>query len=662
MKERNTESGALYIARSHALAAEVIQKYNFSSSEPVKNNSIKSNDPVNNEIGEKSFQILSSPRSVTSAPKIMIKASISSNDVLGGCKKLFTSPVSLGNDVEELVAKKQPPLLYVGIILKRPEGCNPSTPFSWGFSMIKEKLCVHVVGINSTGQRPATKFCRVTNQIPSSSIMYNSSALQRNAEEYEASFMRCFPPSWKESFCSAPSLSARCLQLGDAIVSINGVSVSTLESTAKVASFIRQCCQETLIIVALRHDVVWRAGWKEITTKLKLFSPITQARSADSKHQQQKLQQKMKDNIAAEQKRRVAKAIKEAWVRVQNQRDSHQVKRKIDVQMPSSSKRYKFDSLMLHTLYNSADTRQLTNDAFRDRRGYPILYSDNDDFDPDDGRRFRLFTTRDVKKSFDDWLIQRKIVWRKSRKMLCRADSATAEQENEIISVPHNFWLANGYESFDTWLVGSKSKWRRSYSWHKDRRIKLQTETEKEVHFPIVGPITLHDARKVALRELNDWLGVRKQQWRIIRRRRHLQRRGSIVNYVSDASSHKGDIAAENNCCLNHVKSRRSGPRSNKVSACDTMIIDEMLEDQQREERQKEIDLPPLDISWIFDADMSAPDDVIVLLMRFLNPCDHGNLLCLSWGSNYSFKKRDSVWQSLCPKRWILPRRPRKSW
>ena len=91
------------------------------------------------------------------------------------------------------------------------------------------------------------------------------------------------------------------------------------------------------------------------------------------------------------------------------------------------------------------------------------------------------------------------------------------------------------------------------------------------------------------------------------------------------------------------------------------MYIDEMLEDQERLSKEIE-NRPPLDISWLFDSQLGAPDDVILVVMQFLCPCDHGNLLCLSRNSYALFKKRDLMWQTLCPRHWILPRRPRKPW
>ena len=614
--------------------------------------------------GDKSIQI-PSPTSVASAPS---KDSISHHDVISGCHKLLTSPITPNQKTVSIPGRSQ--MLYVGIIMERPANHNPANPFSWGFSMIKEKCHVHIVGVNRVAHEPVIKFSRVTNQSPSCSIVYDISQLQRNSESYQSHFMKSFPPSWQISTGSSQSLDAPCLQLGDAILSINGVSVTTMGSTSTVATFVRQHCQQKLIIVALRHESVWKAGWQEMTKKIKIFPSITQAKNTELKLQQMQLQNQMREKFAQEQRGRVAKAIKLAWARVQSQRDSQQAKRKIKVQqMPSE--RAKFDTYTFDRLYELADTRQLTNGAFRDCEGKPIPYCDNNDFNPDDGRRFRQFVTRDVRSSFDDWLKQRKMKWRKSRKGLYLTETGTSftGQEDESTLVPHDFWLLRGYESFDDWILASKAKWRRSYSWHKKKRMKMQTETEREVHFPSTELIASHGPNQILMDQFNDWLGVRKQQWRITRRRRQLQRGDSTEKNVTcttndAASSCKSEGSVVDNAAFDHAKTPQSSPPRRRTSALnDTMIIDELLEDQQCQETQMEIDhSPPLDIGWIFDSEIGCPDDVVVLLMSFLNPSDHGNLLCLSWASNYSFKKRDAVWQSLCPKHWILPRRPRKSW
>ena len=502
--------------------------------------------------------------------------------------------------------------------------------------MIKERSHLHIVSITNKNRGPTIKFCAISNRPPDPSVVYN---ISRNGD-YHSHFIRCYPPSINQSSDEMPFLSPR-LQLGDAVLSINGLSISSFPTTASIADFIRNRCGSRLIIVALRHPAVWKAG--NDASKHDLFPAVNQTSSTETEDHQMSMQSKAK-----EERDVISRAIKDKWAKIQKLNYSRQTKRKIDTFVPTKNG-VTFDPWMFDRSYALADRRLLINPAFGDDKN-PVFYADNDEFDPDDGRRLRFFAAKEATTSFGDWLKIRKDVWR-GRRNICPKFDDTGKNDEEP-SISHEFWLSSGYQSFDTWLLSSKSSWRRSYSWHKNKKRKMRSETEKEVHFPSTAMIC--DATiDTMMYQFNDWLGARKQQWKIARRKRQLERVESLGNdstMAQEASPFKCSVSLE-----------RSYSRLSSTNN-DTIIIDELLEDQQRRQREREIDHAPLDISWIFDLDMGAPDDVIVLLMRFLNPSDHGNLLCLSWTSNFSFKKRDAVWQSLCPKRWILPRRPRKSW
>ena len=232
----------------------------------------------------------------------------------------------------------------------------------------------------------------------------------------------------------------------------------------------------------------------------------------------------------------------------------------------------------------------------------------------------------------------------------------------ESTTVAHDFWLSNGYESFDQWLTASKTKWRRSYSWHVDRMNQLEEDCEKSVRLPY-SPV-LHN--NVAMEQFQDWLNVRKIEWRIARRKRQRMQQSNVnAATVVGVSTLSGEPDAVNNNC---VVERMSSTGTTTVESSltvnnDTMYIDEILEKQQEcdvENQQQQ--QQPMDISWIFDSQLGAPDDVVLVIMKYLRPFEHGNLLCLSFTSNHLFKQRDVMWKTLCPKHWVLPRRPRRSW
>lgn len=258
----------------------------------------------------------------------------------------------------------------------------------------------------------------------------------------------------------------------------------------------------------------------------------------------------------------------------------------------------------------------------------------------------------EIDQSFHQWLKRRKDTWRDSRPKkyisMVAEDKKIDKVDIDVLTVKHDFWLASGYETFDQWLSSSKSKWTRSYSWHKVKMNALKSECERQVHLPM-------NTSTVDTQTFEDWLGARKQQWRLERRKRHRQQ----LIEMPGISLEDGDA------CMTDKVTSADYSTSADTNPCamnsNDQYFDEILENEERLIKQEEMS-QPMDISWVFDSQLGAPDDAILHIMKFLTPSDHGNLLCLSYTSNYLFKQRNVLWRSLCPTHWILPRRPRKSW
>ncbi|KAL7540307.1 hypothetical protein ACHAWF_006645 [Thalassiosira exigua] len=261
------------------------------------------------------------------------------------------------------------------------------------------------------------------------------------------------------------------------------------------------------------------------------------------------------------------------------------------------------------------------------------------------------FLSEEIEISFDSWLKKRKAIWRQThpRKYIIYDSDVLATIGNNE-DVQHDFWH-DRYESFDLWLLSSKRKWARTYSWHKAKRRAIQTECERKVNLPMISPAS---ESHVMLGQFENWLGVRKQQWRLERRKRQRHR----VEMCS--------LSRAENCGLGDVSSggdNNAGPIAIAKSHNDSSVQywDDILEDQEHS-KEEETAIERMDISWVFDSQLGAPDDVIANVMSFLCPSDHGNLLCLSYTSNVLLKQRSVMWRTLCPKHWVLPRRPRKCW
>eukprot|EP00985_Skeletonema_marinoi_P008706 scaffold3968_cov113-Skeletonema_marinoi.AAC.2 len=118
------------------------------------------------------------------------------------------------------------------------------------------------------------KWCRITRQIPHPSLVYQHGGIA--ADYYEQFLMQNFPVDSSESasinnhtttsFCGnsnnnngAIEMSSPNIQPGDAILSINGIPVSSFPSTQSLACFIRQHCQQKMTMIVMRHEVVWKA-------------------------------------------------------------------------------------------------------------------------------------------------------------------------------------------------------------------------------------------------------------------------------------------------------------------------------------------------------------------------------------------------------------------
>jgi len=562
------------------------------------------------------------------SPTPTTSVSFPKNNVKAGYKPPSIQP-SFANKTTFSPSKVLQPQVYVGIVLERPE-----TVTSWGLVFTKDKrnhaLIIRVIQPSTVGG-PTVKWCQITSSAPRNSVVYRTRTTGvMPLVEYEPFLTQNFPPltSCEETRLRDSGLLKPYVAPGDAIISVNGIPVSAFESIGQFASFIRLNCQRKMMLVAKRHGHVWKAAMKQ-TLAPRPDCPSHQQKEGGGKGGDQKLTDG------------VSKAVRDAWREVMYS-GNHSVKRKLTAPSPTVKKQPKI----------------YTNSMFRDKSGKPLPYCDNQDFDPDEGRRIHGFVNKEIEKSFDQWLKKRKATWAENRprKYINHiTEAAIVEEPEEELTVQQDFWTANGYESFDHWLSASKSKWTRSYSWHKERREALQLECEKEVHFPISIDTTTASESQALLNQFENWLSARKQQWRLERRKRQ-RYRVEASGSIEDEKTCLAEGASSGDYMTNDPIHCTANP-SNQA-----MYFDEILEDEEERLTKEEEPHQPMDISWLFDSQHGAPDDIIVNIMTYLLPADHGNLLCISYTTNYLFKQREDMWKTLCPKHWILPRRPRKAW
>ncbi len=437
------------------------------------------------------------------------------------------------------------PMLHVCITLEKETN-------SWGLVFIKENaglvFIVHVV--HPTEDGPSVAWCQIS----------NSAAKPLSMQHGE------------DKRLGDAGLLVHSLIPGDAIISINGIPVTSFPNSGVFASYIRDTCRRKMTVVALRHESVWIAAQAEISRSMSQEQLVNTQAMTD----------------------RVSKSVCKMWRRV-------------------------LAPVTAVTGYGPVKRRKITHTKSVSRNGDDKLIFSCDDKNPvDDAGSTVLhdFWLANGYESFDYWHSSSKARWARSY--------SWHKEKDEDSTVRCDFWLASGYESFDDWHSNSKARWARSYSWHKERRCAFQSTCEKEVHLPsIASTCTL-------LNEFDNWLGVRKNQWRLERRKRKRQR-------VSPENSETYPVAPSD------------------------VYIDDLLEDLERLRNVEEAS-QPMDVMWIFDSQLGAPDDVVANLMSYLSPYEHGNLLCLSYTSNSLFKQRDDMWRYLFPSHWVVPRRPRQSW
>jgi hypothetical protein len=288
-----------------------------------------------------------------------------------------------------------------------------------------------------------------------------------------------------------------------------------------------------------------------------------------------------------------------------------------------------------------------SNPSFRDASGKELFYDDDLEYEPDEGYRAKMFIA--PIGNFKEWLNIRKTTWRCKWKVYKFCDDKLTEDldPNDDDYVSLDFWTSQGFSSFTSWRNSRVAEWRRNYSWNKQKRRRIVEEANKIVHFPSPGDDII---------QFFEWLTVRKNQWNILRRKKQREAKLHMPTKFLDCNETITEIPIVEDTSESKVSKKSL---SWKPLRCDILLIDSLLEEQDKKRKANKL---TYDLKFLFDATFGAPDDVIAHCLRFLHPSEHGKLLCISYETSYAIKLRDDMWRQLCPKHWILPRRPRKQW
>eukprot|EP00529_Nitzschia_sp_RCC80_P006011 CAMPEP_0113462902 /NCGR_PEP_ID=MMETSP0014_2-20120614/12354_1 /TAXON_ID=2857 /ORGANISM="Nitzschia sp." /LENGTH=1013 /DNA_ID=CAMNT_0000354825 /DNA_START=466 /DNA_END=3504 /DNA_ORIENTATION=+ /assembly_acc=CAM_ASM_000159 len=287
-----------------------------------------------------------------------------------------------------------------------------------------------------------------------------------------------------------------------------------------------------------------------------------------------------------------------------------------------------------------------------------IPYDDNFvDNSKEDGTRAALFLPRI--DNLSDWMLRRKRTWRMRYSVQRQPANPSAgtnldldyyqDPERDLSTIARDFWTQQGFHSFEEWLETRVLSWRRSYSWNKRKKRRIQQECEAVIHLPCHPTVC----------EIQTWLKIRRNQWRIQTRKR--QRLSSAVDCHTETDEVKTETlhpAEDSSSESNEVEGKTTHLWSSDQPR-EIAFIDEILEEAD-EERRKRVKRDPFDLKKFFDSTFGMPDDAIFVFLSFLPSKEHGKVLAIDRGTSKCLKERTEVWKQLCPSRWKLPRRPRK--
>jgi hypothetical protein len=309
------------------------------------------------------------------------------------------------------------------------------------------------------------------------------------------------------------------------------------------------------------------------------------------------------------------------------------------------------------------------NPLFKDQDGQHLTFDDYCTVS-DDGTGSEYFLP--PIENFQEWLVKRKATWRrrykpymhpgeihKRKQHVCKkntvapvaTDTACEDDDRFSSSVAVDFWSQQGFVSFGEWLSSRVVQWKFSYSWNQKKRKRIQEECEKVVH--------ISDEP----RQFEHWLSIRKRQWRLQRRKRQRLKTegrvdGNSKTYVSSESFSLPRSLEETVEKAVPVTINLLNIDNKELVFMDKIIEAEEAERQKLAQKKRSL----IDLAKFFDASNGIPDDIIVRCFEYFERREHVKLLAINKGTSVSLQKREDVWKSLCPKRWILPRRPRKPW
>eukprot|EP00980_Cylindrotheca_fusiformis_P013029 scaffold3262_cov117-Cylindrotheca_fusiformis.AAC.1 len=567
------------------------------------------------------------------------------------------------------IAQKQQ-LIYVVVDLKRP-----SVHESWGISF--SQFDHHII----LGRVEPSLMHRMT---WSSVIFGNENTLDHNTvfpsiQDHQSrvnyrTFMKYYARSKQTTGCT---LHNQVLP-GDMIIAIDGIQPKQLSNLHEITNYLRSSVHLSLVLVrhpqamaaSLLHPQTCAAGpsvyqvWKRVL--LDFMAPFVR-QGPMARQVTPNCRSPTTFGIGPSAVPRINASVqlhlqRQIWDRIRNTHPG--------TALPPNSNAPKTES---HFLSCRNTPKKLPKEPTKpipvpddwrnpwfQENNQSIPFDDNWEFSPEDGSRAALFLP--PINNFQTWLQHRKTTW-KQKYNVYKHENENEENdrepdESDLRTVSVDFWTHQGFASFEAWLHHRKERWRTNYKVYRNKRRRIHKECEEVVHL-----------NEPTVDEFNHWLRIRKKQWKVLRRKQQRQREENISNLTEQVKAPK--IEAEEVCVTSQPLTAVVTPEK-QDEGCDPILrkeprtlfpkssadiemacIDDILEEEERQ-RKALAERPPIDISFLFDANKMAPDDVVVHILEYLERKEHSRLLRVNKDTSDLLKSRDEVWRQLCPSHWVL--------
>jgi hypothetical protein len=243
------------------------------------------------------------------------------------------------------------------------------------------------------------------------------------------------------------------------------------------------------------------------------------------------------------------------------------------------------------------------------------------------------------------------------------------------------FWKDLGFDTVEDWQQGRVEGWRRKYRWN---RVRLDVIKEKLGNGQGVGLPMEEEGGKGTFREVQEWLAVRKVEWRV-KRAREKEYNRELVEDVKRAKMGVIGLPQEKNTTTTEppdsvarevTSSSSSSSSTSSSTTLPTLSVCEkassldplhqtVLEHLTLSLTQPKPPAKTYSIDWLFDLDICGNDDLVFLTLSFLTEFEVNRLVTsVSKHKTRQMAERQNLWSQKCKMntRWNLPRNPRKAW